>query len=347
VAGVLITFFLVSVVVSFFITFGVIRLAEKKGVVAKPTRPRDIHKKPVPLWGGLAVFISLVIMVWLGFFLADLDGKILIPVHYLIGILAGGLILIIFGMVDDKHKLKAHESIWGPILAAICVVVVGIRIEVLTNPFGGLLEFGAWPILGIVITFIWLIGLMETTKLLDGLDGLASGITLIGALVIFFLSISNVYWQPTVALYALIFSGVLFGFLIWNFNPARVFLGEGGSTLVGFTLGVLAIISGAKVATALLVMGIPVLDVIWVMIRRKFFEHKKVFQGDDKHLHFRLIKAGFSHKQAVLFYYFIAASFGGASLFLQSKQKMVALVLLALMMLALGIGVTRGKEIRN
>ena len=218
-------------------------------------------------------------------------------------------------------------------------MVVGVRIGTVTNPLGGFLEFGGW--LAIVISFIWLCGMMYTTKLLDGLDGLASGIVLIGVLAIFFLSITDVYWQPTMALYTLIFAGILIGFLVWNWHPAKIFLGEGGSTLVGFVLGVLAIISGAKVATALLVMGIPILDVIWVIARRKFLEHHRVSIGDSKHLHFRLLKAGFSHKRAVLFYYFIAASFGAVSLFLQSRQKMVALALLALLMLVIGIIVTR------
>lgn len=342
---VLITFFLVSVVVCFFITFGVLRMAEKKKVVAKPERPRDIHKKPVPLWGGLAIFLSLVLMISLAYVIADFEKKLDIPFHYLIGIFVGGLILIIFGMVDDKYRLKPHELIWGPVLAAVCVVVVGVRIEVLTNPFGGLIDVGQWPILGIIISFFWMLGMMETTKLLDGLDGLASGVVLIGTLVIFFLSLSNAFWQPTVGLYALIFAGVLFGFLIWNFNPGKIFLGEGGSTLVGFMLGVLAIISGAKVATALLVMGIPVLDVVWVMIRRKFFEHKSMFRGDDKHLHFRLLKAGFSQRQAVFFYYFLAAGFGAGSLFLQSREKLIALVVLVLLMIVLGVWVTRRRVV--
>lgn len=336
---VLISFFILAIIVSFFITFKVLALAEKRQVVAKPTRPRDVHRKPVPLWGGLGIYISLVLMIGLAFLIVDLEDKLSIPVHYLFGILIGGLILVIFGLVDDKYDLKPNESIWGPILAAVCAIVVGIRIEVVTNPFGGLIEIGGW--LAIAASFFWLTGMMYTTKLLDGLDGLASGIVLIGAGVIFFLSVSNKYWQPTTALYSLIFVGVLFGFLIWNWHPARIFLGEGGSTLVGFILGVLAIISGAKLATALLVMGIPALDVVWVMARRRFFEHKKVTIADDKHLHFRLLKAGFTHKQAVLFYYFMAASFGAISLFLQSRQKAVALAGLVLIMVAVGVLVTR------
>lgn len=181
---VLITFFIFSIIVSFFVCFGVLRLAERKKVLAKPTRPRDIHRKPVPLWGGLGIYISLVIMVGLAFFIVDLEDKLAVPIHYLLGILVGGLVLIIFGMADDKYGFRPHQSIWGPILASVCVLVVGIRITVVTNPLGGLTEIGGW--LAIVVSFLWLFGMMYTTKLLDGLDGLASGVVGIGALVIFF-----------------------------------------------------------------------------------------------------------------------------------------------------------------
>lgn len=342
---ILISFFIGSVVLSFFVTFFVMMLAEKKKVMARPRRLRDIHKKPVPLWGGLGIYVCLAVMIGLAFAIVDFEDKLAIPIHYMIGVLVGALILIIFGLVDDKYDLKAHESIWGPILASVCAVTVGIRVGVITNPLGGMIEFAGW--LGIGVTFLWFLGMMYTTKLLDGLDGLASGIVLIGTVVIFFLSLSNKYWQPTVGLYAFIFAGVLIGFLIWNWHPARVFLGEGGSTLVGFILAVLAIVSGAKVATALLVMGIPALDVIWVMIRRGLIERKSPFRGDEKHLHFRLLKVGLKHKQAVLTYLAIAASFGATSLFLQSREKMIALAALALIMVAGGVLVTRCEEIKK
>lgn len=143
--------------------------------------------------------------------------------------------------------------------------------------------------------------------------------------------------QPETALLALIFAGAGAGFLIFNFHPAKIFLGEGGSVLVGFILGVLAIISGAKVATALLIMGIPILDVVWVLIRRLFFEKKSPVLGDKKHLHFRLLDVGMSHKQAVLFLYLATATFGIVSLLLTGKAKVWSLVILAGVMLILGV----------
>ena len=173
--------------------------------------------------------------------------------------------------------------------------------------------------------------------LLDGLDGLVSGIGAIGAIILFIVSL---FWdvpQSGTSILALILAGSCLGFLIYNWHPARIFLGESGSVFIGFMLGILAIISGAKIATALLIMGIPLLDVAWIVLRRIFVEHKSPFQGDRKHLHFRLLDVGFSQRQAVLFLYALTLIFGLSSLFLQSQYKIVALGILILVMLILAI----------
>ncbi|MBU4332360.1 undecaprenyl/decaprenyl-phosphate alpha-N-acetylglucosaminyl 1-phosphate transferase [Patescibacteria group bacterium] len=338
------TAFIISILLSFILTFFVLKLAKRLNITKKSERERDVHKKPVPLLGGLAIFLSLVFLIGYYFLFTHQEQQDIINGRYLLGILIGGLFLMIGGFLDDKYGLKPRQQIIWPILAVISVLACGIKVSLITNPFGGFIEIGNWPIIGIVLIFAWLMGMMYTTKFLDGLDGLASGIVMIGALAIYFLSVSNKYWQPQTALYALIFAGVLLGFLLLNFHPAKIFLGEGGSIFLGFALGSLAIISGAKLATTLLVVGVPALDVLWVIIRRKFFEHKPVSVGDSQHLHFRLLKAGFSHKGAVLFLYFIAASFGAASLFLQSKQKLIALLLLAGLMIALGFFLVKSRS---
>ena len=183
--------------------------------------------------------------------------------------------------------------------------------------------------------------MMYTTKLLDGLDGLVSGISAIGAIIIFLLTTMTKYYQPDTALLSLIFSACCIGFLIFNFNPAKIFLGEGGSLFTGFMLGVLSIISGGKIATALLIMGIPILDAAWVILRR-IFEGKSPFKtADRKHLHFRLLDLGMNQKQTVIFMYFLSAGFGISTLFLQSKSKLIALGVLALVMLIIGFVVLK------
>jgi UDP-GlcNAc:undecaprenyl-phosphate/decaprenyl-phosphate GlcNAc-1-phosphate transferase len=175
---------------------------------------------------------------------------------------------------------------------------------------------------------------MYTTKFLDGLDGLATSVTSIGSLMVLLLALTVAYFQPDVALLAAIILGAQLGFLFWNFHPASIFLGEGGSTLVGFFVGMLAVISGGKLATALLVLGIPLLDVIWIILRRfRVGGIKQIFIGDRKHLHHRLLDRGWSQTQIVLLYVFISGVFGASTLFLQSKEKAIALIFLAGLML--------------
>ena len=231
------------------------------------------------------------------------------------------------------------------------IIGSGIGVEVVTNPLGGFIHldkinlkiftYNDLPyqitLWADIFAFAWLMGMMYTTKFLDGLDGLVSGVTTIGALIIFFLSLHKEVAQPETALLAMILAGAFAGFLIFNWHPARIFLGEGGSLFAGLMLGVLAIIAGGKIATALLIMGVPILDVIWVIVRRVFFEHKSPYSADKKHLHFRLLDVGLSHRGAVLTLYFITAAFGIASLFLQTRQKLWALMILSVLMLALAI----------
>lgn len=159
------------------------------------------------------------------------------------------------------------------------------------------------------------------------MDGLVTGISAIGALVLFALSLSPEVNQPQTALLAITFCGALLGFLILNTYPAKIFLGESGSTFAGFMLAILAVVSGGKIATAILVMGLPILDMIWVIVQR-VFHGQSPFQGDRRHLHYRLTDLGFSEAQAVLFLYAITGIFGATALFLQSMGKLIALVIL-------------------
>jgi UDP-GlcNAc:undecaprenyl-phosphate GlcNAc-1-phosphate transferase len=196
--------------------------------------------------------------------------------------------------------------------------------------------------LGDLLVFIWLLGMMYTTKILDGLDGLATGIVMIGGVMVFLLTQTKQFYQPDVGILALVFVGVCLGFLIFNFHPAKIFLGEGGSLFIGFILGILAIISGGKIATALLVMAIPVLDLIRVVYIR-IRHHQGIFKGDRQHLHFRLRDAGFSEWRTVLFLYGVAFTFGLTTLFLPSKAKLVVLGVLTVSMLLLSLFLERMK----
>jgi UDP-N-acetylmuramyl pentapeptide phosphotransferase/UDP-N-acetylglucosamine-1-phosphate transferase len=182
-------------------------------------------------------------------------------------------------------------------------------------------------------------------KFLDGLDGLATGISSIGTLMIFLLSLTAAYFQPDVALLSTVVLGAMFGFLVFNFHPAAIFLGEGGSTFVGFLVGILAVISGGKLATALLVIGIPLADVAFVVIRRwKRGGFKTIFSGDREHLHHKLLETGLSERGVVFCYYALAGGFGVLTLFLQSREKLIALGLLILVAILAAVGLsTKGR----
>lgn len=332
--------FALAFFISFVATFLVARIAVRRKVLDFPDNDRRLHNTPTPALGGVAVYaafllVTLTVGVMAGFLL---NGNI--PIRNLIGIWAGGFILMIGGYLDDKYRLPARWTVLFPILASLTIISSGIRAVSVHNPISGevvylhtLLTFGI-PIASGLVVFLWTMLLTYTTKVLDGMDGLVTGISAIGAMVIFALSLTSQVQQPQTALLAITFAGSLLGFLILNFYPAKIFLGEGGSTLAGFMLAVLAVISGGKIATAILILGIPLLDALWVVTQR-IVSGQSILKGDRKHLHFKLAEIGFSVPQAVLFLYALTGIFGAAALFLQSLGKLIALGLMVLVMLAI------------
>lgn len=328
------------------------RIATRVGAVDKPGEERKIHKTPTPLFGGVAVgvaFIAGASLLW-----PELTAGYLLPKH-VTGVCIGVLVLMIGGALDDKYNLSPAQQIITPVLAALIMIAAGAGIAYITNPLGGVLQLdtvqfelfriGDTPyhltVWADLFSFLWLLGMMYTTKFLDGLDGLVSGVTVIGMVILFVLSISEPVLQPETGWLALIAAAAFAGFLVWNWNPARIFLGESGSLIAGFLLGTIAIISGAKIATALLIMGIPILDVAWVILRRFVVERRSPFQADRKHLHLRLLDAGLSHKQTVLLLYVFTAGFGITGLYLHSFAKLLALAAVGLAMFLLSIVLVR------
>lgn len=338
-------YFLLAFSLSAIFTPLIKKLALSWQVLDNPSiSPRKIHVAPMPLLGGLAVFVAFLVTIIGYIFISKPDFNI-VPLRFFLGILLGGAILMLGGYLDDKYNLPPKISWLFPAIASLIIVLsgIGIGIKYISNPFGAPLFIGHnfslltfnFP-LSALLVWLWLMGMVYTTKFLDGLDGLTSGIAFVGGLTLFALSLNERVNQPITASLALIFAGSLLGFLIYNFHPASIFLGEGGSTFAGFMLGVLAIILGAKIATALLVMGIPIMDVAWVIVRRIFYKSSP-FEGDRRHLHYRLLDIGFSQKQAVLTLYGISAIFGFTAVFLQSLGKLIALILLFCVMLFLAI----------
>lgn len=340
--------FIITFLLSVGLTLLVKHFALKFHIVDNPIGDRKIHKTPIPLLGGLAVFFSFsTVVIYYSYFTDLIIGGFILP-KFIIGIILAGLVIMIGGFLDDKFGVKPKLQLIFPFIAAIIIIACGIGIGHVRNPLGGIISLDNWQfiffwyqgipykitLLADLFTLIWLMGMMYTTKLLDGLDGLVSGITVIGSLIIFGVAISKDVAQYNTALIAIILAAAFAGFLVFNFNPAKIFLGEGGSLFAGLMLGVLAIISGSKVATALLIMGVPILDVIWVILRRLIY-YGKISIADRKHLHFRLLDVGLSHRQAVIFLYCLTALFGSIALFLQTLGKLIALIILGIFMLIL------------
>jgi UDP-GlcNAc:undecaprenyl-phosphate GlcNAc-1-phosphate transferase len=323
------------------------KLAARYGVIKTPSRKRDIHAKPVPEWGGAGIAVALVCVVLATrvLFANSFNG---LRIGQLVGYVAGVLVLLVGGMIDDRKPIVPKLQILFPIAAALCVILGGTGIVQVTNPSrtGGVSLVwwqSAWTIAGHVfrvslpsdaITFVWLLVATYATKLLDGLDGLVSGLTVIGASLVSSLALSSTYFQPAVGLLSAIVGGSFAGFLPSNVHPAKQFLGESGATIAGFSLGVLAILSSAKIAIALMVLAIPIADaalVVFGRIRRGV----PWYQGDDTHLHFRLLRAGIPHRIVVWLLWGISLSAGILALGLQTRGKIflvISLVVLSAVM---------------
>ena len=302
--------------VAFFLTPLVRKLAIKLNAIDVPTEKRRVHTKPIPRLGGLAIVLGFVVSLALHFTLeiinGDITGYSLIFQNQLIGLALGVLIIEIAGIWDDIKPIRAWTKLLFQIAAAAVVVAFGVRVDFITNPFDGeMIYFSNY--IAIPITMVWLVGITNAINFIDGLDGLAAGTASISSIALLFISI---IWSD----YQLIFltaalAGATLGFLPFNFNPAKIFMGEAGSAFLGFTLGAISIMGMIKsVATVaviipLVVLGLPIFDTAFAIIRR-VLKGQSPMQADRGHLHHRLVDSGLTQKQAVLIMYFISAILG-------------------------------------
>ncbi|MCW1930395.1 MAG: undecaprenyl/decaprenyl-phosphate alpha-N-acetylglucosaminyl 1-phosphate transferase [Candidatus Kerfeldbacteria bacterium] len=339
-------------ILSVLVTVRVRKIAQQVQVLDIPTEEsKKIHRTPTPLAGGVAVIIAWlcgVLLVW-----PEITNGYVLPKH-LVGIMIASLVIVVGGVWDDVKNLKPHMQILAPLTAIIIVIMSGIGVSTLTNPFGAPISLEGYRVVffsihgipyGIslfadLFTLVWLLGMMYTTKLLDGIDGLVSSMAIVGALFLALLSFTTRVNQPETGILALMLAGAFAGFLIFNWHPASIFLGESGSLFAGFSLGVLSIFSGAKIATTLLIFALPILDVMWVIGRRLFVEKRSPFSGDRLHLHQRLLDAGFSQRQTVVFLLSLTVAFGSCGLLFETKQKLIALTVAGLCMIMLGIALS-------
>lgn len=295
-------------VAAFFLTPLVRRVALRIGAVDKPGI-RSVHTEATPQLGGVAVFIAFSLTIL--FFL----GKVT-PVP---GLLLGGVVILIVGLVDDFCDLRPIWKFSGQLLAAGILVASGVRIEWVTNPFGGLwvLDSIGLP-LSIPITLLWIIAFVNMLNLIDGLDGLAAGISAIAALTLLFSALQTGQSSLAVLMAAAI-AGSALGFLPHNFNPARIFMGDAGAMFFGFMLAAVSV-EGMLKSTAtiaflvpVLALGLPIFDTAFAIFRRL---HNGVpfHQADRDHLHHRLLRLGLSHRDAVLVMYLVSGWLGISAL---------------------------------
>ncbi|EDZ96305.1 undecaprenyl/decaprenyl-phosphate alpha-N-acetylglucosaminyl 1-phosphate transferase [Limnospira fusiformis KN01] len=311
--------FVISTVVVLWSTPIVKNIGLKSGRVDLPC-DRKVHKRPMVRLGGVSIFIGTLIallLVWcLGGFIGA-DGQPLPPKQEfeILGVAIGAIAFFLIGLGDDLFGLSPLTRLILQTAIASSVWGVGVRIEFLSIPyFGGLIHIG-W--LSLPVTVLWLVGMTNAINWIDGLDGLAAGVSGIAAVVML---IASLYMnQPAAALIAAALAGGCLGFLRYNFNPAQIFMGDGGSYFMGFTLagvGVIGLVKTTAVTSVLLpylILAVPILDMSAVIIER--LRHgKSPFAADNRHLHHRLLKAGLSQRLTVLFIYTLTLWVGSLAL---------------------------------
>jgi len=344
---------ILATALSFALTFLVRKICLVYGLVSKP-RSRDIHRKPVPRLGGVAIFSAFFLISIIYFLVVDHNlifssSRWLGIDKHLMAIWIGAVIITISMLVDDLYNLKPWQKISFQLMAALVVIASGIGIETLTNPFGDKLNlnsiylpifkyhnvvyhFSLWSDL---ITVVWLLGMMNIINFVDGVDGLAGGVSVIAAFTVYLLSISDKVNQPQTALLAIILAGSALGFLLWNFPPAKIFMGDSGSMFLGFILGILTLISGGKLATVFLVLGFPIVDGLIVVVGRIIRRENPFTTPDKTHLHHRFLKAGYTPRQAILSIYAISAAFAWVALRSTTVNKIIAAIILIILVFIL------------
>lgn len=308
------------------------RWSRAVGLVDQP-RPGELQRLAIPRAGGHGIYLPFIAAVLLSLALAPRDAA---EVHRVIGLLLGVVLLVPFAVWDDFKRLGPMPQLLAQILVACVPVVFGTTVSSISNPFapppfGGIIVLPTW--IAIPATVAWLVLMMNSMNWLDTMDGLAGGVGAIASIILFLVSFS--LRQSTIALLPLALAGACLGFMPYNFNPARVFMGTTGSMFIGYVLGVVSIIGGAKIASTVLVLGVPVLDALLVILQRSLAGRHPWKGGDNAHLVHRLLGAGMTQRRVALLVYAICGLFGWLATSLIRTEKFYAFGALAIVLLAL------------
>jgi UDP-GlcNAc:undecaprenyl-phosphate GlcNAc-1-phosphate transferase len=345
----------ISAAVAFAVTPATIWLVTKLRILDNPSRihPAILHRKPIPRSGGIAVYVAIISAYLALAFFFDTDA---IDKHIL-GLLLAGLIVVSVGVLDDKFDLNPYLRLGTNLCAAAVVVGFGVGISWITNPFGGQIrldeiilhfnfpailpfDFFAGPhtivLLADIVAFIWIVWIMNSLNWSSGVDGQLSGI-LVVVLLALGLAAQRLWLvdpaQHPSAYLSFISAGAFLGFLPWSFYPQKIMPGYGGATLGGLMVASLAILSGAKLATVILLLIVPMIDAVWAIVRR-ILRHQSPVWGDREHLHHRLLALGWKPWQIAVFYYSIGAVFALLALSLDHRGRFFAISLGGVLILA-------------
>lgn len=327
--------FVVASVVSYFISPFIMRFAKLVGAVDVPEDERRMHKKPVTRLGGLSIFLGFMIAV---FIFNDISNQVA-------GILIGAVIIVVLGVLDDIYRLSAWKKLIVQIIAALVPVFFDVVVHVFSNPLyifgigGPYLDLGIWAY---PLTVIWIIGITNSVNLIDGLDGLAVGVSSIASVSM--LIIAVMLPVPQVALMMAALAGGCMGFMPFNRNPAKMFMGDTGATFLGFILATSSVMGLFKLyaiisfAVPFLVLGLPIFDTFSAILRR-VSKGKSPMSPDRSHVHHRLIDMGFTQKQSVAILYLMSALLGITAVVLTTAGHIKAIILLVSVLLAASIGI--------
>ncbi|CAN5811670.1 MraY family glycosyltransferase [soil metagenome] len=318
--------------VSFLLTPLAIRYAARLGAIDMPDSDRRVHQRPIPRTGGLAVAASFIGVGVAGLLLNEVlqFAPPLRPVRTMevVALFVGVGLGALLGYLDDRLQLRARWQFIGQFLLAGVAISLGVRILRLPNPLGDA-SILLGDIAAIAITMLWIVGMLNSVNFIDGLDGLLGGVALIAVTTLGVISLVATPIEPVVAILCALLAGSLLGFLPYNFHPARVFIGTAGVFAVGYALAVLSVLGTAKVALALLVLGVPIIDTFWIIIRR-VSSGRSPFSADRGHFHHRLLDLGLSHRQVVLLIYVIGSILAVLSLVLSGRGQISVFIIVVL-----------------
>lgn len=339
--------FLLALGIAVVVTPAMIWLGQRAGIVAQvdSRRINEGDQRGLSKLGGVTLFVSFSVTVLLA---QALDIPRFDPQEplRLTGLLLGAAVIFVIGVLDDVLELPPLALLVGQVAAALVAIHYEIFIEGFNNPLSGEVT-APWPFAAtVILTLLWIVGMTNTVNWLDGLDGLSHGVAFIVAAVLFINSaFVLIPAQKSVSLLPLALMGSTLGFLLFNFYPSRIFSG-GGAFLLGYLIACLSIIGGAKMATVLMVMVLPIMDSAWQILNR-VIQGRSPMIGDRGHVHHRLRDLGFSQRKIVLGYYVVCTAFGTLTLLLESRSFKFISLLAMLVVIAVGFAILWRQSLRQ